>query len=91
MVNDQNRCTEALLEAVGANVNGSPAGTETPLMSTAAIGDEGRVRSLIEGGALVNWGCEWRDCPHESCVEQSRMLPRNPAENWSRYSRDQQR
>ena len=54
-IRDQEKCAEVLVkEIVGANVNGSPEGTETALMSVAALGKVEWLQSLIEAGADVN-------------------------------------
>ena len=48
-------CIEALLRAIGSNVNGYPEGAEPPLMSIARYGNLQMLMSLIDMGADVNW------------------------------------
>ena len=50
----QRDCIDILLKIIGANVNSSPPGTDTPLMSVAAFGDNAWLKSLIQAGADLN-------------------------------------
>ena len=50
----EHNCLDILLQAIGSNVNMSPAGTETPLMCVTVLGENARINSLIEAGVDVN-------------------------------------